>query len=67
MYVGIGTSYRIPKTGPIYDNKLMIINAAVMNVAPSICTFDKGPFVGTKMSAFYQNSAIVLGVRAQKI
>ena len=66
-YVGIGTSYRIPKTGPIYDNKWMLRNATVMHTVPSKCNFDKKPFVGTKMSEFSQTSASFLGVRAQKI
>ena len=41
LYVGIGTSYRVPKTGPIYDNKWFLRNATVMYVAPSKCNFEK--------------------------
>ena len=44
----------------------MLRNATVMHEASSKFNFDIMPFVGTKISAFYKTSEIVLDVRAQK-
>ena len=65
VYVEIVTSYRITKTGQIYDNKLVLRNATIMHIASSKCYFEKNNFVGTKMCASSQTSTIVLGVRAK--
>ena len=66
LNIGIGTTYRIPRTGLTYDNKWMLRNTTVMHTAPSKRNFNQKPFVGKKMSAFSQTSVSFLGVRAQK-